>query len=104
MNNFKIKKGDTVAVIAGKDKGKTGKVLKSIFTRQRVLIEGVNVYKKHVKPRRTNEKGQIIHVPRSIHISNVQLLCPSCGKAVRVSISRIEGKRVRTCKKCMAHI
>lgn len=99
-----MKKGDTVKIIAGKDKGKTGKILKTITERGRVLVEGINVYKKHVRPRRQNEKGQVISVPRSLNISNVQILCSSCGKATRIGM-KIEGdKKVRICKKCNATV
>jgi len=104
MNNFRIKKGDTVKVIAGKDRGKTGKVLKSLFSRDRILVEGVNEYTKHVRPRTSNEKGQMIKVPRSLHVSNVQLLCPSCARPVRVSVERKGKEKIRLCKRCKAHI
>lgn len=66
-----VKKGDTVRVITGKDKGKTGKVIKCLPSLNRVIVEGINVYKKHVRPRTQQEKGQTVMVPRSIHASNV---------------------------------
>ena len=69
-----IKKGDTVKVLAGKDRAKTGKVLQVVKKTERVVVEGVNVYKKHMKPKREGEKGQIVEIPRSIHISNVKLV------------------------------
>jgi large subunit ribosomal protein L24 len=104
MNNISIKKNDTVKVISGKDKGKTGKVLKIIKLSNRAVVEGINLYKKHVKPKTENEKGQVITVPRSLNISNIQLVCPSCGKPTRVGHS-IEGKiKSRICKKCKSRI
>jgi len=102
MNTFKIKKGDTVRIISGKDKGKTGKVLRCFFTRDRVSIEGINIYKKHVRPKKQNEKGQIVEVARPLHISNVQIVCPSCGANSRIAIQRDKNSRSRACKKCNA--
>lgn len=102
---MKIKKGDTVKIIAGKDKGKKGKVVRAIPTQKKVAIEGINVYKKHVRPRNENEKGQIVEVARPINISNVQLICPSCNQATRIGIKRGDNnKRERFCKKCNANI
>ena len=104
MNNISIKKNDTVKVISGKDKGKTGKVLKVIPLSKRAVVEGINLYKKHVRPKTENEKGQVITVPRSLHISNIQLVCPSCGKPTRIGYS-IENKvKTRICKKCKSRI
>lgn len=104
MNTHRIKKGDTVKIITGKDKGKTGKVLRVIINAERVLVEGVNLYKKHVRPKKTNEKGQTITVPRSLAISNVQLLCPSCGSSTRVAFVISEKSKSRICKKCSATV
>lgn len=104
MKYISIKKNDTVKVISGKDKGKTGKIIKIIPASQRAVVEGVNLYKKHVRPKNQNEKGQIITVPRSLHISNVQLVCPSCGKPTRIGFA-IEGKeKSRICRKCKSRI
>lgn len=104
MNAFKIKKGDTVKVITGKDKGKTGKVLRVILSNGRVLVEGINLYQKHVRPRTANEKGQTITVPRSLAISNVQLICSSCGAATRVGFTVANNSKSRTCKKCSSTV
>jgi large subunit ribosomal protein L24 len=71
MNTLHIKKGDTVRVITGKDKNKTGKVIKCLPSLNRVIVEGINIYKKHVRPRTQQEKGQTVMVPRPIHASNV---------------------------------
>lgn len=72
MNKLHVKKGDTVRVITGKDKGKTGEVLRVFPARERILVDGINVYTKHVKPKKEGEKGQIVQIPRSIHVSNVE--------------------------------
>ncbi len=97
---MKIKKGDRVLIISGKYRGKTGKVLAVFPKEKRVLVEGINLAKKHQKPRREGEKGQVIEMPRPIDVSNLKLICPKCGKATRVGY-RIEGKRkYRICKRC----
>src|SRR3989344_2775298 len=104
MNSLKIKKGDNVKVITGKDRGKIGKVVKTLFLQGKVLIENVNVFKKHVKPKRANEKGQVIFVSRPINVSNVQLLCQACGRPTRIG-NKIDGKdKIRFCRKCNAKI
>ena len=101
---MKIKKGDTVLVISGKWRGKTGKVLRAFPRELKVLVEGVNIVKKHQRPRRTGEKGQIVEIPKPIPVSKVKLVCPSCKKATRVGY-KIEGdKKFRICKKCGAKI
>jgi len=85
---MKIIKGDNVLVISGKDRAKTGKVLKSLPREGRIVVEGVNIAKKSQKPRKQGQTGQIISLPRSISASNVKLICPKCGKAVRVGYKR----------------
>jgi large subunit ribosomal protein L24 len=101
---MKIKKGDTVLVISGKWRGKTGKVLRAFPRELKVLVEGVNIVKKHQRPRRTGEKGQIVEIPKPIPVSKVKLICPSCKKATRISY-KIEGdEKFRVCKKCGAKI
>jgi large subunit ribosomal protein L24 len=105
---FKIKKNDSVLVQVGKDRGKTGKVL-AMFPRDgRVLVEGLNIVRKHIRPRRSGEKGQRVEVPSPMPIARVMLMCPSCGKATRVGIRRTAGEtgttRERVCKKCSAVI
>ncbi len=96
----KLKKNDKVRVIAGKDKGKEGNVISFVPEKNRVIVEGVNIIKKHQKPTQMT-KGGIIEKEASIHISNVMLVCPHCGKATRVGIKYLEtGEKVRYCKKC----
>jgi len=102
---MKIKKGDTALIISGKYRGKKGKVLRTFPTRpggypKKILVEGVNLVKKHQKPRRTGEKGQIIELPKPIDISNAKLICPKCTKPTRVGYKITEGKKYRICKKC----
>lgn len=97
---MRIKKGDNVVVIAGKDRGKQGKILRFDVASERLLIEGINLYKKHRKPRRQGEKGEMVTLPRTINASNAQFFCSSCGRGVRLG-ARIEGeKKVRYCKHC----
>jgi len=96
---FKFKVGDTIIATAGKDKGRTGKVLKVIPTDQKVLVEGLNVYKKHIKAK-GNEAGKIVTLPRSISVASVALVCPSCGKATRVGFDASQTPKVRVCHLC----
>jgi large subunit ribosomal protein L24 len=101
---MKIHKNDTVKIITGKDRGKSGKVLKVFLVGNKILIDGLNIYKKHVKPKKQGEKGQVVSVPRPIYVSNAMLVCSSCGNAVRVGYRLNNGKKERICKKCGAII
>jgi len=101
---MKVKKGDTVLIIAGKDKGRTAKILKSLPKEVKILVEGINLKKKHVRPRRDGEKGQIIQLPAVIDVSNVKVVCPKCGKAVRVGYKTEKDIKKRICKKCNQEI
>ena len=94
-----IKTGDNVLVIAGKDKGKTGKVVAVNAAANKVLVDGINVVTKHQKPRSQQDKGGIVKKSAPIDASNVQVVCPVCGKATRIAHSEVEGKKVRTCKR-----
>lgn len=101
MAKMNIKKGDKVQVISGKDRGKTGEVLRVIPGSQRVVVEKVAVVKKAMRPTQANPQGGINSVEAPIHASNVMLVCPKCGKATRVTRAKDEnGKKVRICKKC----
>ena len=93
MAKFNIKKNDTVVVLAGEDKGKTGKVLKVLTDKQRAIVEGVNIINKSTKPSAKNPQGGFEKVEAPIHISNISLIDPKSGKATRVAIKR-EGKKV----------
>ena len=100
MTKLHIKKGDTVIVLAGEDKGKTGKVLKVDVDKQRAIVEGVNVVKKSAKPSAKNPQGGIVEQEASIHISNLNLIDTKSGKPTRVGIKINEdGKKVRVAKK-----
>lgn len=98
---MKIKKGDNVKIIVGKDLEKTGKVLRVLPKEGKVIIEGLNLRVKHVRPRREREKGQRISFPAPMDISNVMLVCNKCNKATRVGYKVLENKKkIRICKKC----
>ena len=99
MNSLNVKSGDLVLVITGKDKGKQGKVLKTSPKTGRIVVEGVNMISRHQKARKAQEKSQIVKKEGTIDVSNVMVVCPTCGKPTRVKHSvNEEGKVVRTCK------
>ena len=101
---MRLKKGDTVKIMSGKDLGKTGVVLRALPDDSKIVIDGLNTFKKHARPRRQGEKGQMIVVPRPLQASKVMLICTSCKEPTRVG-SRLDGaKKVRYCKKCKATI
>ena len=104
MNNLKIKKNDTVVVLSGKDKGKQGKVLGTIPSESKVVVEGINMVTCHVKPRRQGEEGGIVKREAAIYASKVQVVCPKCGKGTRVAHKIEDGKKSRICKKCGAEL
>lgn len=96
-----IKKNDTVLVIAGKEKGKRGRVLSVYPLKDQLLIEKINMIKKHMKPSRKYSQGGIIEKEAPIHISNVMVICPKCNKPTRIGNALLQdGKKVRMCKKC----
>ena len=97
---MKIKKGDTVLIVTGKDKGKKGKVKECFPQEKRIKIEGLVLVKKIIRPKKEGEKGQIVEVPRKIDVSNVKLICPHCHQAVRVGYTMKNGRKVRVCQKC----
>jgi len=97
---FKVKKNDRVVVLTGKDKGKTGKVLKVDSAKGRVIVEKANLIKRHTRPSQTN-KGGIVERENPIEISNVQVICPKCAEPSRIGKKRLEdGSLVRQCRKC----
>lgn len=102
MNSLSIKKGDTVVVLAGKDKGKTGNILAVSPKTNRVIVQNVNIVKKHKKARNTQEKSEIVSMEAPINASNVMILCSACNDATRVAKKEVDGKMVRVCKKCGA--
>lgn len=104
MSKLSVKKGDTVLVIAGKDKDKRAKVLAVNPDKNKVLVEGVNIVSKCKKARTAQEKSEIIKMEAGIDASNVMVVCPECGKATRVAHAVVDGKKVRVCKKCNASL
>jgi len=107
---MKIKSGDKVEIISGKDKGKSGKILQIFPAEKKVAIEGLNLLIKNTRPRKQGEKGQQVQFPATMDISNVMLLCPKCNEKTRVGYKmadqnddqkvKLKGKKFRQCKKC----
>lgn len=100
MAKLNIRTGDKVRVIAGKDKGKEAKVLATQPHNERVIVERVNMMKKHTRATQRNPKGGILEIEAPMHVSNVMLVCPSCSQPTRVGRKRVDGNRIRVCKKC----
>ena len=101
MKKMHVKRGDLVKVIAGKDKGKEGKIVEAIPSKGKVIVEGVATAKKHQKPRMQGQEGGILHIDMPIDASNVMRICPKCGKPSRTGIKVLEdGSKARCCKKC----
>ena len=99
-----IKKGDTVVVLSGKDKGKQGKVQATVPSEAKVVVEGVNVASRHQKPRKQGEEGGIIKLETPIYACKVMVVCPKCGKPTRVAHKIADGKKTRVCKHCGAEL
>ena len=96
-----IRKNDSVVVITGKDRGKRGRVLKVLAEKNRLIVEGVNIIKRHTRPNpQRNIKGGIVTREASLHASNVQLVCPECGKMTRIGHTKQGDRKVRICRKC----
>ena len=100
MSKLHVRKDDTVIVISGTEKGKKGKVVAVSPDERKVIIEGVNIKKKHSKPRKQGEAGGIINVEGAMYADKVQLFCSKCGKGVRVKTNVVDGKKTRVCAKC----
>lgn len=96
----RIKKDDQILIIKGKDRGKKGKVLDVFPQEGKVMVEGLNLRKKHVRPKKGNEKGQVVETPAAIQESNVMVVCPKCSQPSRIGIKITEKKKYRLCKKC----
>lgn len=101
---MKIKKGDTVQVLSGNDKGKKGEVLEIMPKVDKVIVKGVNVRKRHIKPKKQGEEGGIIPVECAIHASKLNVVCPKCNKATRVGYEIEKDEKVRVCRKCGAKL
>jgi len=96
-----LKKNDQVEVIAGKDKGRVGKVLKVLPDENKAVVERVNMVKRHTKAREMNQQGQIVEKEAAIHVSNLQLICPECTKTGRIGKKILDdGAKIRFCKSC----
>ncbi|MFA6324636.1 MAG: 50S ribosomal protein L24 [Candidatus Paceibacterota bacterium] len=96
---MKLKKGDNVIVIAGKDKGKKGKITRVLVAKNRIVIEGINTMKKHQRPRKSGEKGQVINVAMPLNASNAMILDPKTGKGSRIGKKKVGEKMVRVTRK-----
>jgi large subunit ribosomal protein L24 len=101
---MKIKKSDNVKILSGKDRGKTGKVSRVFGKEKRALVEGMNLVKRHTRPRRQGEKGQRVTVPASIDLSNLALVCPKCSKPTRIGFKMGDKRKFRICKKCKSEV
>lgn len=101
---MKIRKSDTVLIISGKDRGRKGKVIEAFPEDGRVVVEGINLRKKHLRPKRSGEKGQIVEIPAPLNVSDLKFICPKCGKASRVGYKMEGGKKYRVCKRCKQEI
>jgi large subunit ribosomal protein L24 len=104
VNSLHVKTGDTVVVLSGKDKGKKGKVLEVSPKEKKVIVEGLSMVTKHVKPRQMGEPGGIVKAEAPLYASKVMVVCPKCGKPTRVAHKLDGGKKVRVCKKCGAEL
>ncbi len=101
---MKIKKNDQVLITSGKDKGKKGKVLQVWPANEKLTVENINLVKKHRRPRRQGEKGQVVAVPHPLAAAKVKLVCPKCGETSRLSFKITPGGKFRICKKCQQEI
>lgn len=99
-SKLKLRRGDTVSILRGKDRGKQGKILSVMPVEGRVIVEGLNLVHKHVRPRRGGEKGQRVQMPAPLIVAKVQLVCPNCKQRTRVAIRRQGDQRERVCKQC----
>jgi large subunit ribosomal protein L24 len=100
LKNLHVKKGDTVVVLSGKDKGKQGKVIQALPKKDKVVVEGINQVKRHTKPSQKAPQGGILTKEAPLHASKVMLICPACKKPTRIAKKEVNGKFVRACKKC----
>ena len=101
---MRIKKGDNVQVLSGNDKGKTGEVLEVIPKSRKIIVKGVNIRKKHIKPRKQGEEGGIIPLECAIYSDKVNVVCPKCNKPTRIKYEMDKDKKVRVCQKCGAKL
>ena len=97
---MKIKKGDMVKIMTGKDRGKTGKVSKVIPSEEKIIVEGMNIKKKNIRPKKQGQKGHIAQISAPFYASNAMIICSSCGKTARTGYKMEGEKKIRICKKC----
>lgn len=97
---MKLKTGDQVLITSGKDRGRKGKIIEVLPREGKIVVEGINLRKKHVRPRRQGSKGQVVEVTLPFYASNVKIICTKCAKAVRVGYKISTEKKYRVCKKC----
>ena len=97
---MKIKAGDEVKIVRGKDSGKTGKITKVLSKEAKVFVDGVNQYKRHVKARTQAQKSEIVTITKPLPVANVAFMCPKCKKETRIGFSIEKGTKVRICRKC----
>ncbi len=97
---MKIKKGDKVQIIKGKDRGREGAVERALPKERKVVVSGLNIYKKAVRPQKQGQKGGIVEIAKPLPVENVMLLCPHCSKPTRVGYRVEKGEKFRVCKKC----
>ena len=100
---LKLKIGDTVKVLSGKDKGREGKVERVLIKKNLLILPGINIYKKHVKGR-SGQKGGIYEIPRPLAFAKIALICPKCSKVTRIGFKVVENEKRRICKKCKREI
>ncbi len=101
---MKIRKGDQVKIISGNDRGRTGRVLAAFPQEGKIVVEGINVKKKHVRPRRAGQKGELVRIPAPFWADIAMPICPACGKSARVGRMIAQGRKYRACKKCGAEV
>jgi large subunit ribosomal protein L24 len=99
---MKLKKGDNVKIMSGKNRGKTGAIIKIFLEKNRLTVEGINLYKKRIRPKQQGQKGDVVMVARPMSASNVMLICKNCKNAVRVGYRVENDTKARYCKKCGA--
>lgn len=99
---MKVKKGDNVKIISGNDRGKQGKVIYAFPRQGRIVVEGVNIRKKHVRPRRQDQKGELVALPAPLSSARVMIICTKCAKPTRVKSDIKDGKKTRACRACGA--
>lgn len=101
---MKIKKGDNVIMLGGKDRSKAGKVVRIFPSDNKIVVEGLNLIKKHVRARKQGQKGQVVSKERAINASSAALVCKSCGKQTRAGFKLDNGGKIRICKKCKSEL